>query len=650
MNKQQAKTIVIGAGALAAVGAWLYLAGAIVLMGLGSSAKQVSPFTFIQYAVYYGGHKQAASWLWIGALVASVVLFAPAALILRKRKPSLHGDASWATSAEIGKAGLFKEKGILVGEYSGKYLMFGGSQHVFVAAPTRSGKGVSLVIPNLLQWPDSCVVLDMKLENWDITSGYRSRYGQRCYLFNPVDTDGRTHRYNPLSYVSDDPGMRIDDLQKIANMLSPDMPGTDPIWTATPRALFLGICLYLFETPGKQRTIGQVLREILEHGDGAEYFSNVIEDRAKAGIPLSQGCVIALNAYCTIAAENTRSGVLSSLRSRLELWMNPLIDAATSGNDFDFRDLRKRKMSIYIGITPDNLERMGPLLNLFFQQLIDANIRELPAKNQALKYQCLLLLDEFTAIGKIAVLSKGVGFIAGYGLRMMPILQNASQAVEVYGKDAAQTLQTNHAMTVIFAPKASELQATRDISEWLGYQTVKSASKSRSTMLFRNPNRSENVSDQRRALLLPQEISELGQDAEIVVTENVRPIKARKARYFADAKFMDRLKEISPTLRAVGRRLPTKEELDKAMFAGELAATVPTIDLAQFQREIYVGAPGAPKETLREFVEADLPRISKMTFKIDFNDIPAPAPEERTDEQILAWVDRLSTEVGFDIS
>ena len=214
----------------------------------------------------------------------------------------------------------------------------------------------------------------------------------------------------------------IDDVQKIGNMLFPDQQGTDPIWTATPRALFLGLVLFLAETPGKLVTIGQVLRESLADGDGAAYLAKIINDRAAENKPLSNACVMALNSYISITSENTRSGVMTSFRSRLELWMNPLVDAATSANDFDLRDLRKRRMTIYLGVTPDNLDRMAPLLNLFFQQLIDLNTRELPERNPDLKYQCLLLPDEFTAMGKIQVLSKGISYIAGYGLRMLSLI------------------------------------------------------------------------------------------------------------------------------------------------------------------------------------------------------------------------------------
>jgi type IV secretion system protein VirD4 len=353
-----------------------------------------------QYWYHYGAEQEVKKWLYIASGISLAVLLAPGLFFFAPAKRSLFGDARFAKRSEIKKAGLFGEKGIIVGQIGGRYLMFEGQQHAIISAPTRSGKGVGIVIPNLLNWPESVVVLDIKQENWDITSAFRRKYGQECFLFNPAATDYRTHRYNPLSYISEDPNFRIDDVQKIGNMLFPDQPGTDVIWTATPRSLFLGIVLYLLETPGKAVTLGQVLRETLVDGDGSAYFAKIINDRAASGNPLSGACVRGLNTYISIASENTRSGIIGGFRSRLELWMNPLVDAATSANDFDLRDVRKKRMSIYLGVTPDNLERMAPLLNLFFQQLIDLNTRVRPEQSKAIKYTCMLVMDEFTAIGQ----------------------------------------------------------------------------------------------------------------------------------------------------------------------------------------------------------------------------------------------------------
>lgn len=575
------KPVAILAAVVAVLVLWSYLAGAIFLAVFDHPWSEARPWTFVQYIG--GSHPRVVRvWLIIAGVAAAVPLL-PVLLFFKPEVRSLHGAARFATSREIALAGLLGVRGILVGfkpgpfGLGGRYLAFDGQQHVMLAAPTRSGKGVGIVVPNLLNWPDSVVVLDIKQENWDLTSGFRARHGQTCYLFNPGATDGRTHRYNPLAYIRPEHGLRIDDTQKIGSMLFPDEGDKDIIWTATPRTLFIGIVLYLLETPEKPTTLGQVLRESLADGDGASYFAKIIKDRASTDRPLSAECILALNSYVTVAAEKTRAGIITAVRARLELWLNPILDAATSGNDFDLRELRQRRMSVYLGVTPDNLERMRPVLNLFFQQLIDLNTRELPAQNRKLRVPCLLLMDEFTAIGKINVLAKGVSFIAGYGLRLMPIIQSPSQLVEVYGKEGAKTLQVNHAMQIVFAPKAAETEEAKAISEWLGYQTVKGVSVSKSRNPFSKQRPTESTSDQRRALMLPQEIIEIGNERELLITEGLRPVLANKIRYFRDRTFLARLQELSPSLEKLGKRLPTKVQIEDAAAAGELAATVPVL-------------------------------------------------------------------------
>ena len=569
------KVLLLGSGFLVV---WLSLSGAALLILIHRPIAEWGVTTFIQYAWFYGDRIQDP--LFFSGLLAFVGITLPIAWFLHGREKPLYGTAKLASLFDTRKAGLFAERGIVLGKKGGKLLVFGGAQHVLMSAPTRSGKGVGIVIPNLLYWQDSVVVLDIKQENWNITSRYRAKVlKQNCYLFNPAAADGRSHCYNPLTYIErKDPGKRIDDVQKIAGMLFPDREGTDVIWTATPRALFTGIVSLLLDLEGEQGappvTIGQVLRESLKDGDGAQYFAGLLDERKQTGKSLSEATLAGLNSYISIQSENTRAGVLGSFRSRLEIWMNPLVDAATAGNDFDLRELRTKPMSVYLGVTPDNLDRMGPVLNLFFQQLIDLNTRSLPGYGEKGKHQCLLLMDEFPSLGRVSILNKGIAYIAGYGLRMLPIIQSPSQLVDVYGRDAAQTFQSNHAVSIIFPPKASETQTARDISEWLGYETVTSRSRSRGQGIFvRNRQASESLSDQRRALLLPQEITSLGAKVELVIAENTPPIKAEKIRYFEDRFFLKKLARVSRPLTA-NRSI---QGLNAAIGSGSLAMDVPLI-------------------------------------------------------------------------
>ena len=646
------KAGLITLGFIALVGGIAYLSGSIFLFLIDEDYNTATPLTLYEYWYHYGDDEYVFDKLLIALGISVSVLLLPFFALLIPNKRSLFGDAKFATTPEINKSGLLNNDGIIVGRYNGKFLTLAGQQHILLSAPTRSGKGIGVVIPNLLAWNESVVVLDIKQENWGITSKFRELHGQKCFLFNPLAADYKTHKYNPLGYINEDPNFRIDDVQKIGNMLFPDKQGTDVIWTATPRSLFLGVVLFLIET-GKPVTLGQVLRETLNKGDGSRYFKEEIKRLNEEGTPLSGACIRGLNSYTSISSDNTRAGVMTGFRSHLELWMNPLVDAATSENDFDLRNLRKKKISIYIGVTPDNLERVAPVINLFFQQLIDLNTRELPSQNAELKHNCLLLMDEFTAIGKIPVLSKGISYIAGYGLRMMPIIQSPAQLVDVYGKEAAQTFTTNHALNIIFPPKASETQSAKDISEWLGYETVKGFSISKQKSIFNHRSPSESISDQRRALLLPQEITSLGADTEIVVMENIPPILAKKIRYYEDPIFLTRLKQAAPSLKKLSIK-KIKSTLETAVNNGELAAFIPKLDIDGYFSSLEEHAHTIIEddvETIETEVTAqDIPTIrsKKLSeFSIDFTTPTPPNGGDMTDEELLSYADQISIDAGL---
>lgn len=664
---------------------WAYLAGGILLATQKQDFNAATPLTLYTYWSYYKTNPVVMKWIYISCGGSAALILFPILMLLKKTGQSLHGEARFATEAEIRKANLMGETGIIVGKVKRfmrktVYLMYAGAQHVLLSAPTRSGKGVGTVVPNLLSWPDSVVVLDIKQENWDITSGFRAKHGQKCYLFNPAAADYRTHRYNPLHYIRTDENLRIDDVQKIAGMLFPDQEGTDPIWTATPRSLFLGVVLMLLETPNKLVTLGQVLRETLADGDGAKYFTAIINDRASSGKPLSGACVRGLNSYVSISSDNTRAGIMTGFRSRLELWNNPLVDAATSANDFDLRDVRTKRISIYIGVTPDNLDRMAPLINLFFQQLVDLNTRELPEQRMKkrvnadgsvdlpIKYTCLLLMDEFTSIGKMGVLSKGISYIAGYWLRMLPIIQAPSQLDDVYGKAAASTFKVNHALNIIFPPKATEIEVAKEISEWLGYTTVDGVSVSKQKGLFKKNPANESTSDQRRALLLPQEVTGMKPGTELVVVENTPPIVAQKITYYNDPVFIDRLKSVSKSLAALGKKLPTQSQLKTAISDGELGIEVPLLDMATHNRRVEGDTNASSsvvqliprddkKVIVRPFTTAeiiDIDSSSLSDFAVDFSNIPSlktgdiESPETELNEDALnAYADALCIQVGI---
>ncbi|AMU12126.1 MULTISPECIES: type IV secretory system conjugative DNA transfer family protein [Burkholderia] len=444
---------------------------------------------------------------------------------------------------------------LVVGRWRGRYLRFAGQQFVLLAAPARSGKGVGIVIPNLLSYSDSVVVLDIKQENFRLTAGFRRAHGQAVYLFNPFAEDGRTHRYNPLSVIAD--GMfRVGDILAIGYVLYP-AGGHDEFWKDQARNLLLGLVLLLWDLREARRagasgvpdypiTMGEVLRQSSGNGLPVKTYLNrmLIQYRQY----LSRACIDALNRFLT-NDDKVLASILATFNAPLTIWANPIVDAATSANDFDLRDVRRRKMSVYLGVTPDHLSEAAILMNLMFSQLVNLNTKELAEDNPALKYQCLLLLDEMTAIGKIQIIARAVAYMAGYNLRLLSIVQSDSQLESVYGRADARTIVTNHAMQILFAPR--EQKDANAYSEMLGTRTERSRSTSRSNGMFgARGGASESFSDQRRALMWPQEIKELARDKEIILLENTKPILADRICYWRDRAFTSRVMD-APTVPAL---------------------------------------------------------------------------------------------------
>jgi type IV secretion system protein VirD4 len=275
------------------------------------------------------------------------------------------------------------------------------------------------------------------------------------------------------------------------------------------------------------------------------------------------------------------------------------------------------------------------------------------------------MMDEFTALGKLECLAEGISFIAGYGLRLLPIFQSPAQIVDKYGEAAAATFATNHGAQVIFPPKASEIKTARDISEWLGYQTVKGISESRGTGLFTKKQQSQNTSDQKRALLLPQEITGLGSHSALIVVEDCPPILATRIRYYQTPIFMDRLKSVSPRLAQFGRLLPSESQLKAIVNSGELAAPVPVMDIdAHLQR--VSGTPTEPDSSAtpstkgnsrmgiveRPVAASDIPHLAKMTlanFTVDFSAVERPKAGELNEAALHAYADDLCKQAGINL-
>lgn len=505
----------------------LYLSSALFFELNGLAEDGLKPWSIIDYWRAYYNHPKVINDLLIASIAPPVLFLVLFSLTLIKTE-KLFGDARFASNREIKRKGLYDATGIIIGKRSGNFLVAGGTEHVLVAAPTRSGKGVGIVIPNLLNWDGSCVVLDIKLENYQATSGFRKKHRQKVYLFAPGDTNGRTHRYNPLDVIDGtNKGQRINAIQKIAFFLCPDPLNGDPMWASEGRNLFIAVVLYLIDRE-KTLTLGECNRFIKSYTKD-ELVELIDHFRAE----LDDICIANFNNFLTMG-EKQAAGVKSTLTTALNLFDNPIIDAATAATDFKFNDLRKKRTTIYVGVTPDNLGRLAPLLNLFFQQCCDVLTSSLPDKKTE-PHKVLMLLDEFTSLGRMDIIKDGIAFFAGYHLRLMPIIQGPSQLEDKYGVAGRESMIQNFMYQIYFAPNNQKDAVA--ISESLGTKTVKAKSQSRSTFK-RDVNTT--TSETGRALMLPQEVRQMSREDTLILIEAMPPIKAKKVVYYSDAAFAGR--------------------------------------------------------------------------------------------------------------
>jgi type IV secretion system protein VirD4 len=518
--------IAIPLGALIA----LAIASMIGWLILGLPVAAYDPVKMPQFVWYYRGDPRVVKAM-AGGFVGGLTLLVGLVYALWGRGAPLHGAARFANERELKRHGFRSASGIVVGRKGGRFLTFGGSEHVLIEAPTRSGKGTGIVIPNLLTWQGSVVVLDVKRENYDASAGFRAKYGQEVFLFNPTDREGRTARYNPLAYIDrGDPDDVIIELQKIATMLFVAPERGEAFWANGARTGFAGVGAWLAETSDEPLTMGAIYRHLTE-GDARSFFK---KELANPKLNLSTGCRTALNDFAG-GSDNSFADIKKTITNVLGLWLNPLVDAATSASDFDLRNLRKHHISIYLGVSPDELDRIAPLYNLLFQQLIDLNVRELPGETTPVPV--LVILDEFARLGRASVIASAFSYVAGYGIRLLPVIQSRSQLRGVYGEHLADEIVANCGVEVAFTPK--ELRVANELSERIGYVGQESVTRSL-TINGLLANRSKSISDQRRALLLPQELMQFPTDRLLLLRGGIPPIIGTKIFYYKSRFFKSR--------------------------------------------------------------------------------------------------------------
>ncbi|MGC0372421.1 MAG: hypothetical protein DGJ47_001134, partial [Rickettsiaceae bacterium] len=464
-------------------------------------------------------------------------------------KEAVFGSAAWANQDDIDRANLRSDHGMMLGQDAGGYFVAEGFQHALLFAPTGSGKGVGFVIPNLLFWDHSVVVHDIKLENHELTSGWRAKKGQKVFVWEPSNPNGVTHCYNPIDWVSSKPGQMVDDVQKISNLIMPEKD----FWNNEARSLFLGVVLYLIADETKVKSFGEVVRTM--RSDDVVYNLAVVLD--------TLGEEIHPVAYMNIAAflqkaDKERSGVVSTMNSSLELWANPLIDAATASSDFNIMEFKKTRTSVYVGLTPDNITRLQKLMQVFYQQATEFLSRKIP-DTKTEPYGVMFLMDEFPTLGKMEQFKAGIAFFRGYRVRLFLIIQDTQQLKGIYEDAGMNSFLSNSTFRITFA--ANNYETANLISQLCGNKTVTQTSYNKPLFFDLNVStRTQNVSNVQRALLLPQEVIQLPKDDQIVLIESFPPNKSKKIKYYDDKFFTKRL--LPPTFIPTQKPYNPKKQAD----------------------------------------------------------------------------------------
>ena len=561
-------------------------------------------FSFDAYAptIFVEGAFVAAS----GGLIAIAAAILMSIIRAREaRGVATYGSARWAEDREIRSAGLLGPDGVVLGRYVRDYLRHDGPEHVLCFAPTRSGKGVGLVVPTLLTWPGSCIVHDIKGENWTLTAGFRAKHG-RVLLFDP--TNAKSSAYNPLLEVRQGE-WEVRDVQNIADILVDPEGSLDKRnhWEKTSHSLLVGAILHvLYAEPDK--TLAGVANFLSDPRRPVEATLRAMMDTPHLGEAGVHPVIASSARELLNKSENERSGVLSTAMSFLGLYRDPVVARVTARCDWRIADLvgSRQPVTLYLVVPPSDINRTKPLIRLILNQIGRRLTEELTTSGK--RHRLLLMLDEFPALGRLDFFESALAFMAGYGLKGFLIAQSLNQIERAYGPNNA--ILDNCHVRVSFATNdertakrvsdalgtATELRdstnyAGHRLAPWLGHLMV---------------SRQETA----RPLLTPGEIMQLPPTDEIVMVAGTPPIRAIKARYFEDARLQERILTPPDLVAAPLAPSPSADDWSGRVVAAESHSTTDAAD----------GTEGDPANAgIRR--EPELPSQEEIAA-------PSPSPEQ----------------------
>lgn len=518
---------------------------------------------------YYDQNEQLFSQAVVVFLGTGVVSYVVPWFIIAKfgskitKVDDLHGSARWANYKEVKESGLMNVKsGVQLGGFehrgSVEYLVHEGNEHVLVMAPTRSGKGISIVVPTLHRWVGSLICLDIKGENWALTSKNRQERGQYVMQFDPTDRTGLCAKWNPLLEIDFKGPDEVRDIQNITSIMSnPDGTRKEDHFMIQGRALLSGFISYLLrvcEANGKTPSIYELdgliaeAQADLQDENKMEAKSTILHKMQKSDFELVKRTGMQLLG----TPDKERGSIFSTANSFLELYRDPIIAKNTSESSFKIHDIvnSDRPVSLYIVLRPSDMKRLLSLMRILITLIVSKLTENMEFKDgrsvKCHKHKLLLLLDEFPQLGKLPIIEEALAFMAGYGIQAVLITQDYAQIQKAYTRE--EGIMGNCHIKVAYAPNKQE---TADLlSKMTGDTTVlkKSVSSSADPGALWSERVNESYQETKRPLMTPEEVMRLPglkkNGDKVVDTGEVlifiagkHPIKGKQTPYFMDSFF-----------------------------------------------------------------------------------------------------------------
>ena len=445
------------------------------------------------------------------------------------------GKTHWQRSGELKRNGFFTApgSGFILGKMTsprrrGRYLSSSVYSHVLCVAPTGRGKTTGFVIPNLLTFRGSAVVLDVKGENFEATARHRAADGDDVYRFAPTDwNDRRSHRYNPLLRIAGlrDPNQQQMELQLLATLfLQTDNDRTSGLLKGGID-LFVAAGLLAFER--KRPTLGEIYRIAASGGDKRKEFMKRRDEVQNTAAKLIFERMASTN-------NDTLTSYISLLMtSGLDQWSNPAIDAATATSDFDFRTIRKKPFSVYLVVAPNMVRPMAALIRLFFSDLIASLQDREPGPDEP--WPVMIMLDEFNRLGKMPIVVESIETLRSYRGHLAIVTQTIPALDEIYGENTRRALQGNAGIKLYLTP--SDEKTVEELSGAVGMTTKRVVTRSRS--IGRNPFEGRSMSErtEETSLLPKDEARRMSLDDIVMIVDAQMPVRAQRIRYFDDPFF-----------------------------------------------------------------------------------------------------------------